>query len=543
MGFKSKKLMVVALVISLLWIQVFSFPVVADSGQVVFEIGGSGVFNPVDITEADWSKYPLTHQIYSGNNSLGFHKIIKVKGYDLFALIGAGNLKTDKDYSVKFTCSDGFEFTKTISELKAGYVYTDFTDLKKMQVGPMIAKYSAVLGDFPKNSFNPPVSWVDRELKESDLDKDFPKLAFGQTSIDDMNLSQWGKQVIKVTVGDDRSPSTDQVASPYKHISYDGAPYNIDSITGATMTIEGPAVAGYRAISLRQLEGDIAGQKRITTFENVKGLTVQNTYEGLDVKYILDQYVKVKANAGNLIFKNKSRQTILTIPISEAAKYTIAYGINGVPYVYGDTDMGYRSKLYNDDGCFKLIYEQASANAKAFSNVAYIYVEEKDAKNIFEHSYAPYNQSKYADYELIVHGTSLPKEVRYTVKDIEKMTAIQTVNEYSLSNSEYFWYYNRYKGVTLWDLMLKAGLSPSIDDETTVRFITTDHYNFAPMTVREIKDSSRYGYYEKSALDRGDGTFDGNTVKPLKTNMPVLVAYGFNGYPYVIRPTDEGYNP
>ena len=31
-------------------------------------------------------------------------------------------------------------------------------------------------------------------------------------------------------------------------------------------------------------------------------------------------------------------------------------------------------------------------------------------------------------------------------------------------------------------------------------------------------------------------------MDPIRKGMPVLVAYGFNGYPYVTRPTDEGFN-
>ena len=40
---------------------------------------------------------------------------------------------------------------------------------------------------------------------------------------------------------------------------------------------------------------------------------------------------------------------------------------------------------YNDDGCFKLIYEQDKGKAKEFSNVAYIYIEENNTVmiNIF----------------------------------------------------------------------------------------------------------------------------------------------------------------
>ncbi len=46
---------------------------------------------------------------------------------------------------------------------------------------------------------------------------------------------------------------------------------------------------------------------------------------------------------GNVIFKDKSRKTIITVPIGgEVGDYLIAYGINEVPLVYLDTDVGYK---------------------------------------------------------------------------------------------------------------------------------------------------------------------------------------------------------
>ena len=514
-----------------------AMPVYAAEPELI--ITGTGLEEEIVITSGDWSKYKMVERIYSTNNSLGFHKIIKAKGYDLFDLIGKG-LKTDEDYDVKFTCSDGFEFTKTISELKNAYSFTDFTLESKEEIMPMIAKYTSVMADYPKNIFAPPVTWTDIPITETDLDKDFPKLVFGQTDIDDMNMSKWGKEVVKITVGDEIIKVTP--SSPYKHISYDGEPYNVDAITGATFTIEGPGVEGYRAISLRQIEEDANGQSIDAYYEKVNGKVSEFSYEGINVRYLIDNYVKAKPNAGNLIFKDKSRKTILTADISEADKYMVAYGINEVPLVFLDTDEGYIKEKYNDNGCFKLVYKQDKSSAKEFSNVAYIYIEEKDAKNIYEHTYPPYNDEKYTDYELIIHGSALGKEVRYKVKDIEAMTDLHEIHEYSLSNSEYFWYYNTYKGAPLWDLLLKAGLGPKTDENTSVRFIAADNYNFAPMTIKQIKDRSLYGYYEKSALDKGDGTFPGEYVDPLYTDLPVMVAYGFNKYPYVIRPSDEGYN-
>ncbi len=505
-------------------------------------ITGTGINNQVSIGPDDWSRYTIKEAVLSGNNSLNFHKITKVKGYDLFELIGTDNLKSGTDWELTFICSDGFTFKKKASELKSTYTYPDFTNGSKKSAPAMIARYSAVLGDYPKDSFSPPVSWSDRALTESDLDMDFPKLVFGQTGIDDMNLSKWGKQVVKIIVGEEIATEVGS-ASPYKHISYPGAPYNIDAISGATFTIEGPAVEGYRAISLRQIEENTKEQTVVEYYEKTDQGVFLNTYEGIDAESLLESYVKLRPNAGNITFKNKSRQTILTVPIEDAGKYTIVYGINEVPYVYLDSDVGFKQDKFNDNGCFKLVYEQEKAFAREFSNVAYIYVEEKDAKNIFEHSYAPYNSPEYTDYEIIIHGDALGREKRYKVSEIEAMNDIKYTGEYSLSNSEYFWYYNNYKGVRLWDLLVKAGLDPSIPIDTKIRFVAADNYNFAPMTIGEIKNDKPYGYYEKDSLDLGDGKFEGANVKPVKSGMPPLVAYGFNGYPFVTRPTDPGFNP
>ncbi len=538
-----RNLMVFILVFAMIISPMSIFSNSVAAAPVDLTITGTGVIKDVAITAGDWSKYKLSEELYSTNNSLGFHKIIKAKGYDLFELIGNDNLKKDKDYVVHFTCADGFKFTKTISELKNTYYYKDFTEASKIKARSMIVTHTTVLADFPKNIFNPPIKWIDKAITDKDKDDGFPKLTFGQIDIDDMNMSSWGKEVIKITIGEERVVDNSSKDSPYKHISYNGAPYDIDAITSATFTVEGAGVEGYRAISLRQIEEDVKGQEKVIYVETIKGKVVKNTFEGINAKYLIDNYVKVKSNAGNIIFKNNSRQTIVTVPIEEAGDYTIAYGVNEVPLVYLDTDVGYRADKYNHEGCFKLVYDQGSSPKKEFSNVAYIYVEEKDAKNIYEHSYAPYNDPQYTDYEIIIHGNKMKKEKRYKVTDIEKMKDIQFEDEYSLSNSEYFWYYNKYKGVKLWELLIKAGLDPKIDESTSLQFVAADNYNFPPMTIKDIKDSSLYGYYEKDATDNGDGTFDGTGVEPLNSGMPVIVAYGFNGYPYVKRPTDDGYNP
>lgn len=162
------------------------------------------------------------------------------------------------------------------------------------------------MADYPKNILLP-VTWTDIPITETDLDKDFPKLVFGQTDIDDMNMSKWGKEVVKITVGDEIIKVTP--SSPYKHISYDGEPYNVDAITGATFTIEGPGVEGYRAISLRQIEEDTNGQSIDAYYEKVNGKVSEFSYEGINVRYLIDNYVKQNRTQETLYLKiNQGRR-------------------------------------------------------------------------------------------------------------------------------------------------------------------------------------------------------------------------------------------
>lgn len=536
----------------------------AASDDVVLLITGTGVKEEVRVHPSDWDKYDMVERYYSSNNSKDFHKITKVKGYDVFDLIGDDNLKTDEDYKVTFFCSDGVEIEKNISALKSVYTYQDFTEENKEYVRPILSLYKRELIEVLGKDLNPPLQWEDQELTEEYKDDKAPRLVFGQENMDEMNQSNWGWNIIKIQVGEERPQENPDISdSPYKHIHYNGAPYNVDSITGATLTIEGPGVESYRAISVRQIEESNDGLIRGTYAENIKGEVKQNTYEGISVAYLLDHFVKLKDNAGKIILKDKSRQKIEEYTLDEIRRIDyrnnttgennlqmmIAYGINEVPLVFTNTDVGYITEKYNDNGCLKFAVGQKTETdvAKTFSNVAYIYVEEEDAPGIYEHTQPPYNDPQYTNYLLTLTGSGLEKEKNYSVSDIETMkdkenNPLQIEKEYSLSNSEYFWYYNTYKGVKLWDLLLDAGMDPNIDENTKVQMVAADNYNFQPMTIKDIKDDALYGYYEKDSNDLGDGKFDGSTVEPLEKGYPVLVAYGFNGYPYVTHPNDAGYN-
>ena len=532
---------------------------VARAGeQPVLVITGTGLGEDVLLYAEDlaFTNPNMAERYFSSNkNTPEFHKIWKVKGFDLFTLLGSAGLIGGTDWTITFKASDGFTQAWTISQLQSMYYHPDFTAASAQQVLPMIGIYRTELFSKLITEFTPPVSWSDRDLTAGDRDSNPPRLFIGQAQgeISDRNQSRFVRDLTRIVVGEERPPADpppgeiDFTNSPYKHITYAGAPYNVDALTGATMTVEGPGVTSYRALSLRQIEETNAGLHRGTYTEKIGGQLLQNSYEGMKVSYILDNFVTLRSNVGEVIFKDKGRKVIARYTLAqirdESKKMIVAYGVNEAPLVYTNLDAGYIPAKYNDDGCFKLVFHGNPGDPPTFSNVAYIYVEE-DQRPGYEHSNnPPYDNPKFTQYIFTLSGSGLGKELNYTVAELEAMTDLHLEKEYCLSNSYYFWYYNTYKGVPLWDLLVqKAGLDPNIDESTPVRFIAADHYNIPPLTVGEIKNHHLWGYYEKDALDKGDGTFDGSGVEPLDTGYPVLVAYGYNGYPYVNHAGDPGYN-
>jgi len=259
---------IVALVLALLLTVGQVLPVVPAltaqvhaQSQPVLTVTGTGLHQDVLIYEGDWSNYTEVVRYYSSNNNFDYHKIWKVKGYDLFELLGAQNLKTDQDYEVTFVAADGAPVTRKISELQSQYYYPQFTVESGQLVAPMLGFYRAALyePDFQGRPDPDEIIWEDRELTEADRDANAPRLHMGQAAgqVSENNQSFFLRDLVRIVVGEERptDPGDDEFKnSPYKHISYEGPPYNIDTITGATMTVEGPGVESYRALSLRQLE-------------------------------------------------------------------------------------------------------------------------------------------------------------------------------------------------------------------------------------------------------------------------------------------------
>ena len=185
------------------------------------------------------------------------------------------------------------------------------------------------------------------------------------------------------------------VASPYKHISYSGAPYNMDAITSATLTVEGPGVVTSTPISVRFLES--AEDKNIHRglYSDMRsGISTQRSYEGVTLQSILDgqidKTVERLDDEVTVVFKNRWRQDIGRVAYkdikSAAVPMIMAYGTanadgsNIRPFVFS-MGAGEDVALGNGDGPLKLVYGQNGFNDLAaknpkFSSVAYLYVEE-----------------------------------------------------------------------------------------------------------------------------------------------------------------------
>lgn len=394
------------------------------------------------------------------------------------------------------------------------------------------------------------------------------------------------KMVNKITIT--KSSGIDFSTSPYKHVTNGGitgqtGPYNIDSITGATLTIEGPGMTASTPLSVKDLESKDAGCARGVYSDTRDGAKATRTYEGVDLYYILTGLeksgIKMTDSAKKVTIKNRNRKAIATLSLADikamhdaGTPALVAYGTaaedgsNARPFVFNDAT-GENKDLGNGDGCLKFVYDlekygDQDGKYTKFGNMAYIYVEEDSAPG-YKHDKAPYNKAENSQYVLTVTGDELGCEVNYTVEELENMVKYDQDgkvvdngygyrDEYSLANSSY-WYVNSYEGVKLWSLLQHSGIDKSkADDENTkVTFRSTDNYTgFDSFTLAEVADPDKFGFYEKNAADNGDSYTpnenlregdDVTTGDKLAVGYPVLVSYGANAYPYVISKNLEGY--
>ncbi|MCL1805709.1 MAG: hypothetical protein FWG28_06915, partial [Clostridiales bacterium] len=388
-------------------------------------------------------------------------------------------------------------------------------------------------------------------------------------------------------------------ASAYKHMDYDGAPYHIDAITGATLTVEGPGVVASVPITVEYLEKTTEDNIHKGVYSDSRGSgSVAFSYEGVTLQSILDgqvnSIVERLDDSVVVVFKNRWREEMGRISyadiLSADTPLIMAYGTASAdetsipprPFVF-NMGAGESAALGNGDGPLKLVYDQdefpgLAAKSAKFYSVAYLYIEEGTPPPGFKHTTATneaYSNKLNTEYIVTFTGDALGREVNYTVAELEAMVEYEDGapapggkghrDNYNLSNTTY-WYVNEYEGVKVWDLLVGMGVDPAKyanDEDTLVSFSSWDNYLIsAQFSMYQLANPGLFYFYEKSPLDigtdrptkeqlataeyqpdnrEGDGWVLDDNGYPVKKGYPVLLAYGLNGYPYVRNPGMNGY--
>ncbi|MDW7672096.1 MAG: hypothetical protein SCK57_03840 [Bacillota bacterium] len=139
--------------------------------------------------------------LFSSNNHFGYHKIWRVKGYDLYRLLAEAGLREVPGTTVTFVASDGFSYTETLESLTARCCFPDLTAGSEEPAMPMIVLYSALM--FDEQDPRPPVFWKARPLTEADYDRQRPRMMMGQRKDDpsDDNQAYFVGDMVKIVVG------------------------------------------------------------------------------------------------------------------------------------------------------------------------------------------------------------------------------------------------------------------------------------------------------------------------------------------------------
>ncbi len=383
--------------------------------------------------------------------------------------------------------------------------------------------------------------------------------------------------------------SVDYEGSVYKHINNGGVtdneklPYNIDAITGATLTVEGPGVVASIPLSIRELEN----RSEFAFRGFYQDSTGEFIYEGIDLYHIVqdmtdgDNGIFLTDSAYKIQLKDCNRAIVAELKLEDVAHaheigkpVLIAYGIGTpdgetcAPFVF-DADgedsvsLGYIDELDNDDGCLRLVFDleayDCGTEYETFSNVAYIYICEEEEPG-FKHtgSAGVYSQPEYTEYIVTFRGEGLGAELNLTVEELENLVrtdesgkpvegGIGYSDQYSLANNAY-WYVNEYEGLDLYKLLCYLGMDTAEDMGRKLARTTIVTFNAADgkqssesFSVEALSYPDAFGFYNKNAADQNDGSYIPTNADLVDTGYPVLLAYGVNRYPYTIHTANEGY--
>ena len=206
----------------------------ARAAQSDLIITGTGLYEDVVIYPGDWGQYAYAakERYYSSNNALGFHHIWKVWGYDLFDLIGAKNLKSQK-YTITFYARDdkNTKMDMTIGDLRSRYYYPRFDESRGELVAPMIGFKRVDLYEYQdqdREGKGKPPDPVEVNFKEKPVayDDKAPRLYFGQSkgNVSDKNMTFFLYKLAKIVVGEERSAGGDEQSGGASQGSSDPSP-------------------------------------------------------------------------------------------------------------------------------------------------------------------------------------------------------------------------------------------------------------------------------------------------------------------------------
>ena len=185
------------------------------AAEPVLTITGTGLQKDVLIYQNDWNRYTKTVRYYSTCNAQDFHKIWKVEGYDLVALLGGpkGDNLESGNQKIAFYAKGEDEplITKCLWDLNGRYYYPHFDtkDKNAKGVAAMIGLRRIDLYEHHGLPDPADVVWSEQAVK---VDDRAPRIYFGQTkgNVSDTNQSGFIYNLVRIVVGGERSADGDE---------------------------------------------------------------------------------------------------------------------------------------------------------------------------------------------------------------------------------------------------------------------------------------------------------------------------------------------
>ena len=169
-------------------------------------ITGTGLAKDLALNPSQWqlNSPDFVQRLYSSNNNLGFHKVWRVKGYDLLSLFRQAGMVEGKDHTITFVSADGLSISFPLSDLQNRFFFSDLTPTSSVKAMPVIGFYRKELFDAIEPQ--PPVSWQEEALSDGDADPQWPRLYLGQqpNNPSDVNQPFFIRELVRIVVGEER---------------------------------------------------------------------------------------------------------------------------------------------------------------------------------------------------------------------------------------------------------------------------------------------------------------------------------------------------